>query len=101
MTRSNAALASQSRSQARFFSGSPIQVARVPCTQLPAMTCRSGCGSIPRARQSDRVVNLEQQMIRQARVQGTQEVIAVEGVMFPCILAVERDDDGNRSGESL
>jgi len=94
ITRSKADFASHSRSHARFFSGSPIHVARVPCTQLPAITCGSDVGLMPRARHSDSVGQFEQGMAGQTRVQGTQEVIAVERIMFPRILAIESNHDG-------
>ena len=43
--------------QAAFFAGSPIHVARVPCTQLPVTTFCNGTGSRPRDTQSESVTS--------------------------------------------
>ena len=90
-SRSNTSLASHSRSQAAFLSGSPIQVASVPCTQLPATTCRQRPRFEPARDALGQRGQLELRMRGELRVQRPQEVVAVERIVLPGVLAIERD----------
>ncbi len=82
---------SHSRSHAAFFAGSPIHVASVPCTQLPVTTFCSGRASRPSIDDFGQRHELDQRMIRERCIQRAQEVVAVERVILPRVLAIEGD----------
>ena len=96
--RQRRSFASHSRSQAAFFSASPIHVDSVPYTQLPARTRGSGDGrTCLRAHVVHHFRKRHQpqvRMIGERRIQRAQEVEAVVRVVLPGVLAIQRDQQG-------